>query len=156
VEEKRQCLGFYLCNVVDWKLFNPLLICKIIVEMWNELINTFELKAIENIHRLQHKFMSARWWAKEIPYLVLLEKLNSLLVNYMFLAILDLMKVQLWSKSWQSYQIVTIIFAIAWDSVTQDDCKLDQLVLRLFKEQNKLETFRFWSKKRRGSRGILC
>lgn len=33
-------------------------------------------------------------------------------------------------------------FAIVWDSVTQDDCKLDQLVLRLFKEQNKLETFR--------------
>jgi hypothetical protein len=33
-------------------------------------------------------------------------------------------------------------FAIAWDSVTQNDCKLDQLVLTLLKEQNKLETFR--------------
>jgi hypothetical protein len=122
--------------------------------MWNELINIFELKAIENIHHLQHKFMSARW-AKEIPYLVLLETLNSLLVNYMFLAILDLMKVQM-------IKILTNLpncydhFAIAWDSVTQDDCKLDQLVLRLLKEQNKLEMFKSWSKKRRGSYGILC
>jgi hypothetical protein len=33
-------------------------------------------------------------------------------------------------------------FAIAWDSVTQDDCKPYQLVLRLLKEQNKLEMFR--------------
>jgi hypothetical protein len=28
--------------------------------------------------------------------------------------------------------------------------------LTLLKEQNKLETFRSWSKKRRGSCGILC
>lgn len=50
-ERKDNLMGFYLCNVVDWKLFNPLLMCKIIVEMQNELINTFQLKAIENIHR---------------------------------------------------------------------------------------------------------
>jgi hypothetical protein len=41
---------FYLCSAIDWKLLNPLLMCKNVIKMWNKLINMFELKAIENIH----------------------------------------------------------------------------------------------------------
>jgi hypothetical protein len=43
---------FYLCNAIDWKLLNPLLMCKNAIEMWNKLINMFELKMIENIHHI--------------------------------------------------------------------------------------------------------
>jgi hypothetical protein len=46
-KKKENMAKFYLCNAIDLKLLNPLRINKTMVEMWSELINTFELKDLK-------------------------------------------------------------------------------------------------------------
>jgi len=46
-KKKENMAKFYLCNAIDLKLLNPLHINKTMVEMWSELINTFELKDLK-------------------------------------------------------------------------------------------------------------
>lgn len=51
---------FYLCNAIDLKLLNPLRINKTMVEMWSELINTFELKDLKLFIIYDKKINNAR------------------------------------------------------------------------------------------------
>jgi hypothetical protein len=50
----------YLCNAIDLKLLNPLRINKTMVEMWSELINTFELKDLKLFIIYDKKINNAR------------------------------------------------------------------------------------------------
>ncbi len=59
-KKKENMAKFYLCNAIDLKLLIPLLINKIMVEMWSELINTFELKDLKLFIIYDKKFNNAR------------------------------------------------------------------------------------------------
>jgi ketol-acid reductoisomerase len=59
-KKKENMANFNLCNAIDLKLLNPLLINKTMVEMWSELINTFELKDLKLFIIYDKKINNAR------------------------------------------------------------------------------------------------
>jgi hypothetical protein len=59
-KKKENMEFFYLCNAIDLKLLNPLLINETMVEMWSELINTFELKDLKLFIIYDQNFNNAR------------------------------------------------------------------------------------------------